>query len=326
MLALLAVIGCIETTASDDGTHRTGPRSVEVEAAPYGATPTSVLEAFGDHLTVEAAFRLTSDHPAFGGLSGLWIAPDGGRLIAVSDIGQRWEATPSHDADGRLIGVGDWTMADLPRRPEDGEGSAWLDSESLTGDDAGGLVVGYEGVHRLRRWPLADLDATPTSVTLPYGLGEPSNSGIEALSSLPGGRFFAIGERVGAWGGEGLMAWEIDGANTPDLIYIQGPGFAPTGADRLDDRIYVVERAFSLLGGFRSRIVAFPAAAVASKARIEPDELAAFRWGQFGENFEGIAARRAPDGRVLLYLIADDNFSFLQNTLLLQLSLPAETS
>ena len=33
-------------------------------------------------------------------------------------------------------------------------------------------------------------------------------------------------------------------------------------------------------------------------------------------------ARRGPDGRVLLYLISDDNFTVLQRTLLLQLSLP----
>ncbi|NJO37536.1 MAG: hypothetical protein HC871_07835 [Rhizobiales bacterium] len=88
----------------------------------------------------------------------------------------------------------------------------------------------------------------------------------------------------------------------------------------------MVERRFSLLGGFRSRIVSFPADAARKKARIEPAELAAFRFGRFGANFEGIAARRGPDGRTLLYLLADDNFSFLQDTLLLQLSLPAETS
>jgi hypothetical protein len=123
------------------------------------------------------------------------------------------------------------------------------------------------------------------------------------------------------------MAWVIDGETVDDLIYIQGKGgFAPTGADRLGDRMYTVERSFSLLGGFRSRIVTFAADAVRRKARIEGEELAAFRWGQLGENFEGIAARRAPDGRTLLYLLTDDNFSFLQSTLLLQLSLPAEAS
>ncbi|NJO37535.1 MAG: hypothetical protein HC871_07830 [Rhizobiales bacterium] len=171
-MAAATVIGCAETASDDDAPHA-APEAVEVHAAAYGDIPEPVLQAFGRRLTLEAAFRLTSDHPDFGGLSGLWIGADGSRLIAVSDVGQRWEAGLSHDGNGRLTGVDGWTVADLPGRPEDGAGSRWIDAESLAGDDAHGLVVGYEGEHRLRRWPLGDLDATPDVVTLPYGLGEP---------------------------------------------------------------------------------------------------------------------------------------------------------
>ncbi|MGI9416734.1 MAG: hypothetical protein ACR2RA_02725 [Geminicoccaceae bacterium] len=46
--------------------------------------------------------------------------------------------------------------------------------------------------------------------------------------------------------------------------------------------------------------------------------------GDIGENFEGIAARCALGGRILLYLLADDNFSFFRETLLVQLSLATE--
>jgi hypothetical protein len=35
------------------------------------------------------------------------------------------------------------------------------------------------------------------------------------------------------------------------------------------------------------------------------------------DNFEGIAAKEMPDGRVRLYLISDDNFSANQRTLLM---------
>ena len=310
--------GLAEDNRSDDGGV---PQAVDVSAERYGDAPEAVRAALGDRLTLEAVFDLTSDHPLFGGFSGLWVAPSGDHLIAISDQGQRWEARLSHDGDGRLEGVEGWTIADIPLRPEDGDGGDWHDAESLSGDGLDGLIIAYEGEHRLRRWPLDDLNSVPEDVTLPDGLGGPSNSGIEALATLSGGRLFAVGERVGAWGGEGLMGWVIEGEGSEDLVYIQGPGFAPTGADRLDDQIYMVERSFSLLGGFRSRIVTFPADVVQPGARIEGAELAAFRWGDLGENFEGIAARRAPDGRVLLYLLADDNFSFLQDTLLVQLSL-----
>lgn len=326
-LIVFAAIGVFKTTASDDSA-RQGAQPAEVSAAPYGPPPASAIDAFGGKVTLEAAFVLTSPHASFGGLSGLWVAADGARMIAVSDAGQRWQASLSHDDTGRLTGLDEWVVADLPRRPGEDGSSPWIDAEELSGDGRGGLIVAYEGEHRLRRWRLDDLDATPEPVPLPAlvrkELGGPSNSGMEALSTLPGARLFTVGERVGAWGGEGLMAWAIDGERAEELIYIQGKGFAPTGADRLDDTVFVVERSFSLLGGFRNRIVSFEADAVSPGARIEGRELAVFRWGDIGENFEGLAARRAPDGRILLYLLADDNFSFLQDTLMLQLSLPPE--
>lgn len=283
--------------------------------------PMGVLESLGDGLIVEAVYALTSDHSSFGGLSGLWISDDGATMITVSDIGQRWQASLLHDPAGRLTGIENWSVADLPLGEGAWDSSEWLDSEALSGDGMDGLVVSYEGEHRLSRWPLADLDAQPEHVQLPDDLGGPSNSGIEALSTLEGGRLFAVAERVGAYGGEGLMGWVIEGRSREGFVYIPGPGFAPTGAGRLEDTVYVAERSFSLFGGFRTRIVSLPTDAIRPGARLEGAELAAFRWGNFGENFEGIVARRGPDGRIFLYLIADDNFSFFQETLLVQLSL-----
>jgi hypothetical protein len=301
-----------------------GPQRVVVDARPYERVPESVLIALGDRLRIEAAFTLESAHSSFGGLSGLWIDDAGVSAVMVSDVGQRWQATLLHDEDGRLTGLKDWSVADLKRRPDENWGSRWFDSESLSGDGLGHLIVGYEGNHRLRRWPIGDLDRIPEPVTLPEGLGAASNSGIEALSSLPGGRLLAIAERVGAWGGDGLMGWVIDGEHARDLVYVPAVGLAPTGAGRLDDKIYVVERGFSLLGGFQSRIVSLSVEAIRPGAKLEGEELAAFRWGRLGENFEAIAARRGPDDRIRLYLLADDNFSFLQRTLLIQMVLDPE--
>lgn len=304
---------------------------VQVDMDRRNGPPDGVQKGLAPGLTVEAVIALDGHHPSFGGLSGIWIAEDGGRMIAIGDSGQRWQARLDHDADGRLIGVGGWTVADLPLGPLDQEGTGWIDSEALTaqyrsqGETRDRLVVAFEGMHRLGRWSFDALDAAPERITLPDDLGGRSNSGIEALATLEDGRLFALAERVGAWGGEGLMGWVIDGRAAEDLIYMPAPGFSPTGAVRLDDMIYVIERKFSFLGGFRSRLVALPTAAIRPGARLEGTELAAFRWGDLGENFEGIEARRAADGRILLYLLTDDNFSFLQETLLVQMALSPNT-
>ncbi len=290
---------------------------VRVEAVRQ-AIPAGIGDP-GDGFTVEAAFVLHSSNTAFGGLSGLWIAPDAASMLAVSDTGKRWRARLLHDASGGLTGVDDWTLADLRPPPE----SRLRDAEALAEDGEGGLVVAYEGRHGLIRWPLDDLDGRPDPLPVPLpDLGGPSNSGMEALAALGRGRLFAIGERVGAHGGTGLMAWIVDARGIRRLVYVPAEGFAPVGADRLEDRVYVIERQFSWLAGFRNRIAYFPASAARPGAEISGEPVATFRWGDFGENFEGIAARRGSDGRTRLYLLADDNFSFLQKTLLVQLALP----
>jgi hypothetical protein len=60
---------------------------------------------------------------------------------------------------------------------------------------------------------------------------------------------------------------------------------------------------------------------VGAGARVQGRELARLAWPALQENFEGIAVRPGADGRVLLYLISDDNFLPIQRTLLLQFSL-----
>jgi len=275
-------------------------------------------------LEFEAGFALGAGDPRFGGLSGLWLSPDGTQLIAASDRGTLWRATLEHAADGRLIDIRSWQAVEPGRTADDPPGG---DAEALAPDGAGGLVIAYEGTHRLRRLALGDLTAPAAALPTPPGLDRPSNQGIEALAELGGGALLALAEGLFAASGD-LLAWLIDGDRIRPLSYAATQGYLPTGADRLDETIFVVERRFSLLGGFATRVVSLPVAEVRPGARLVGRRLAELRAPLLGENFEAIAARRGPDGRVLLYLVSDDNFMALQRTLLLQLSLapPASAS
>jgi len=330
-LLLLAILisACVEALggAEPEALSLERERPADVDAVRLTDVPDAVLEATEGVFTIDAIFSLVSPDPSFGGLSGLWLDPDGETMIAVSDRGQSWKASFTHDGEGRLIGIDDWSVIDL-RMMRDGRPAraSYFDAEALTGDADQGIVVSYEGIHRLRRWPSADMRALPQRLPLPAGLGQYGNSGIEALATLANGKLFGIAERSGAPGNQGLQAWIMDEYGAEALVYAPAPGFSPTGADRLEDVIYLVERSFSLLGGFRNRIVTLPAEAVEPGASIEGTALAQFRWGPLGENFEAIAARRGQDGRVILYLLADDNFSFLQKNLLVQLSMASKTN
>jgi len=59
-------------------------------------------------------------------------------------------------------------------------------------------------------------------------------------------------------------------------------------------------------------------ATIAPGARLNGEELAVIEDPLPIDNFEGVAARAAPDGSVLIYILSDDNFSAMERTLLLQ--------
>ena len=309
----LTLSGCVARgQASDQSTVRS-------ERITLGSAP-SAASKLGP-LAFEAGFVLSSSDLRFGGLSGLWLAPDDGRLIAVSDHGTVWIATLQRSADGRLLGFAGWEAVEPGRAAGDPQGR---DAEALAEDGRGGLVIAYEGEHRLRRFALDDLKAAPMPLPTPKGLGEPSNVGIEALVDLPDGALLALAEGVFDRAGD-LDAWRITSDGIDQLSFASSEGFVPTGADRLADTIYVVERRLTLLGGFATRIVMVRADDVRPGARLAGRTLAELRAPLVAENFEGIAAARGPEGRVFLYLVSDDNFNALQRTLLLQFSLEVLT-
>lgn len=275
-----------------------------------------------DRLRLRAAFVLASGDRRFGGLSGLWLAPRGERLIAASDRGLLWLADLEHAPDGTLIGAGAWRAVGPAAAPGDPEGERDAEALAAVGEE---LMIAYEGSHRLRRVPLAAPDAAAAVLPTPPELVEPHNHGIEALVGLDDGALLAIAEGVRRPGGD-LAAWLIRDGEVAAASYVPAPGFAPTGADRLDATIYVLERRVSLLSGLSARVVALDAGAVRPGARLVGRELGILGPPAISDNFEGIAARRGPDGSVLLYLVTDDNFTPLLRTLLLQFAVLPESN
>jgi hypothetical protein len=273
-------------------------------------------------LRFEAGFLLSSADPRFGGLSGLWLAPDGHELIMASDHGTIWRARLEHEGD-RLVGFADWQVAALEPAADDPDGR--IDAEALADDGAGNLILAVEGPLPLRRMrrdvPSAPAESLPDAALLTEAGAEAGNEGIEALTALPDGGLLALSEGVVEAPGQ-LGAWLIEGGQVTALRYLVSDGFVPTGADWLDDTIYVVERRFSLLdGGFASRVVALDVGQIRQSGPLAGQVLAQLGRPAISENFEGIAARRGSVGQTLLYLVSDDNFLGLQRTLLLQFSL-----
>ena len=265
-------------------------------------------------LEFRAGFVLASADARFGGLSGLWIAPDGERLIAASDRGTLWLAGLEHADDGTLLGFAGWRAVEPGALPGDPGHQRDAEALAVTGGD---LVIAYEGAHRLRRVPLAAPDGPPQRWPPRRHCPGRTTGASKLWSRWTTARFGDCRRRAHVdWRS---AAWLIEGDRIASLAYAPAAGFVPTGADRLDDTIYVLERRLSL-NGLVARVVVLDVAEIRPGARLVGRELGVIGPPAISENFEGIAARRAADGGVLLYLLADDNFLALLRSLLLQFS------
>lgn len=277
-------------------------------------------------LIFRGALTLSSPDLRFGGLSGLDIAQDGERLTAVTDHGDWLQARPLYDRLGHLVGLADARMGRLAGA--DGRrlstASRERDAESLTLRADGSALVSFERHHRLWLYPSADppFSLAPRAYPIPPGLDETApNDGIEAVAALPDGRLLVLAE--GLWDGpDHLIGWLYQSGTWKRLHYAVHGAYRPTDAKALPNGdVLILERRFSVLGGFGARLRRVPAAEVFVGGVLRGVELAEFVPPMTVDNMEGLALRRGR-GETLLYLVSDDNFQAVQSTVLLMFALP----
>jgi len=290
------------------------------------ATPVPLDPRDPSHITVGelrylAGFGLRGDAADWGGLSGLWLAPDGSGLLAVSDLGWWLRARLRHDAADRLIAV---EAAELtPLLDEAGRplaGKALHDAEELARDADGSLLVAFERTHRLRRYrdPAAAAEPVETPAAMAALAG---NAGIEAMAVLGDGRWVLLSEGA-ADAADDIRGWLRDDSGWTEIALARTDGFEATGLALLPDGdLLLLERRYTNLSGPAARLSVLPQSAIRPGARLTGREIAVLRLPLSVDNFEAVAARRATDGGTLVYLLSDDNRNALQRTLLLQFRL-----
>ncbi|MBP2290400.1 esterase-like activity of phytase family protein [Azospirillum rugosum] len=321
-LAALAIAGGCAVLA-DSGRGPSAP------SHPVRLDPERPAVAEVGALKFRGALEL-SDNAVHGGLSGLWVSPDGGRFLAVSDTGRTVGGRLSYDGAGYLAAASDIAVHALPLDDDPAYRGRRNDSEEIARLPNGAWLVSFERNHRILRYAggPGHPDGAPARLPTPPGLEDaPPNGGIEALTALPNGGLLAIeeGDDDGvrerpAWLGDARIASRADWHR---LTYRAAPRFRPTGAAALPDgSVLVLERRVSLLGGWAARIVHVPAESLRPGAIVEGVELARLEPPLLVDNFEGIAVRPGAAGETLVYIVSDDNRSPLQRTYLAMFSLP----
>ncbi|MFO1038719.1 MAG: esterase-like activity of phytase family protein [Geminicoccaceae bacterium] len=263
-------------------------------------------------LQVDAAYEIESARPTVGGFSALLRS--GERLYLLSDRGRLFRADIV-DEKGVLTDLVDWVEATLPSRH--GE----LDSESLAGLPGGRIVVGTESGQGLLTYRWDENGLAELRETWPDPLPDaPPNKSIESLASLPDESLLAISEGQHVGGNRVVAARVTRDAVTP-CLYETAEGFEPTGADRVGNLLFVVERQLSFLGGFETRVATVDLPAEWTPGTVlKSREIARFGGADtVAENYEGISASQEAGGGYRLLLVSDDNFTSLQRSLLLDL-------
>jgi hypothetical protein len=279
-------------------------------------------------LQFRGGLELSSSHKQFGGLSAIRLAANGANFLAVTDRGYWLRGRLTYDGNAP-VGITDAEIA--PILYSDGkpiQGRGWYDTEALA-EDGGFAYVALERVHRILKFDTGKrgLLARGTLVPVPPEMGKlPSNRGIECLMVAPkgsamAGALIAISER-GLDEAKNIRGFLIGGPK-PGLFSIK-----PTEEFDIVDcaitpssDVLILERYFSWRKGVAMRIRKIALADIVPGAVLEPKELITADMGYQIDNMEGLSVHRAANGDVVLTLVSDDNFSFIQRTLLLQFTL-----
>lgn len=261
--------------------------------------------------------QLRSGNKAFGGVSGMVVEQQ--MVTAITDVGQWLRFRLETDSEGRpqaVSNLGIGALGGLAKGKED------RDAEDLVRCPDGWLVS-FERHHRVLSYDHG-LSGTPRSLDMPADFADqPDNGGVEAITSLAGGDLLMFSEEAQAADGSG-KGWIGRPGDWRPVRYARYDDFHPTAVRQMPDgNILVAQRRYTFLDGAALRLVVLDLADLRAGRVAEEREILRLQSPFLVDNFEAMSLATRADGRIVAYLISDDNFSPLQATLLLAVLLPS---
>ena len=345
-------VALLRAKSCPTGVAKTGGEPVAISATPVPLQGINPSRKTIGELTFVAGFHLASPDKRFGGLSGVELLDDG-NLLTISDQGDlvwldlgedgvtpvRARVAPMHDAAGAPL-----------------RGKAEGDAEDIAYVD-GVALVSFERDHRVLAFDIAACGAAARGAPITFDrfggdfsaaferdeLKVDGNSGAEGLAITPDW-FLFTGLETQSGGASPLSARAIEAR--PEFDLALGSGAPPVVgldiiADGDDIRLFSLHRstnplATNMIALLETRFTReLDQSNLPARAISEIDERSHVRFKAAGarvlaqmnmlvtvDNFEGVAVRQMPDGRVRLYVISDDNFSGAQRTLLMIYDVP----
>ncbi len=286
-------------------------------AALLGCVSACAQEAIGAQRIGQITLHMPDE--AFGGFSGIEIAPDGSTFYAVTDKARLLTGSLERDEDGRIlrmIPAGFFRLKGLSGRPL--ENARDKDAEGLAIGADGRLFVSFEGANRIWAYCGPDCRARWVPAYRRF-IGLARNAGLEALAIGPDGSLYTLAEAPDTRTGDhSVYRFRDGGWSVPFAIPGRG-NFRPVGADfGPDGLLYILERYNIGLLAFSSRVRRFRV----SDDGIENEELVLQTPIGAHDNLEGLSVWRDEGGHIRLTMISDDNFSHQQRTEIVEFRLP----
>jgi hypothetical protein len=279
-------------------------------------------------LTFLSGLELQGDRREFGGISSGVIDPDGKGFIAASDQAYWIAGRFVSDSAERLLGLENVRIA--PMMAPDGRrmrSTGYFDTEGMT-RIGNRLFVSVERVHQILRFEIGPNGPQGRGTLVPTPdemrrLG--ANQGIEALGTLPSGSrhagsLIAIAEQApGGQPSERIPGWIINGTQSSTFLVQRSRDFDITDLNFLPGGdMLILERRFSPFSGVAFRLRRIPLERIVPGAVLDGETLIEANMAYHIDNMEVLMIHRASDGRAILTLISDNNFSILQRNIALR--------
>lgn len=293
-------------------------REARLEAEPVLLYPDQPERRRAGALTFLDGWELTSDDRAFGSLSAMRLQD--GVFTAISDVGG---VVRFAVINGKPQALG---FYDLPDGPGRGAEKEHRDAEALaTNPSSDTLWVAFERFNAIWRYS-ADLGRAEGGARPEAMRRWPDNGGAEAMLRLASGRFLVFSERGLRRGDarEALMFAgdpTLPGAKPTRFFYRAPPGYRITDAAQLQDgRVVTLNRRIGWLIDISAKVAIFDPRVIRPGATIEARVIASFKRPMTVDNLEALAVSQEK-GRTILWIASDDNFLWLQRTLLMKFAL-----
>ena len=292
--------------------------AVELKSIKINLFPTDLENISLNKLKFVSGIEIKSNHPDFGGLSGLIINEDKS-LIAVGDQGIWLTGKIKIDENGKLVEIINGRLGHLKgneNNPLYKLGKSYTDAESIESYN-NKFVVSFERKHRILIFNNIFLHSEIFYDRIKY-LDLPDNGGIEAMAPLKNNSIFLLSENL--IHPDDKIAGYLLSDNKLKKVYVKKNGsFKPTDMSNLPDgNILLLERSFSPVRGVSARISVIKYEDLKPNSVILPFTLDTLKPPMVVDNFEGISFLKLNDGGYYIFILSDDNFNFLQKTLLYQ--------